>query len=74
MRESVAAGPPTESGLLGEFENAGITVGPMLGGLAWSLAGIQTAFVTYAAAALLAAAIAVVMVDRPTTEPSKRLT
>jgi MFS family permease len=61
-------------GLFGEFENAGITVGPMLGGLTWSLAGIQTAFVTYAAAALLAAAIAVVMVDRPTTEPSKRLT
>jgi MFS family permease len=61
-------------GLFGEFENAGITVGPMLGGLAWSLAGIQTAFVTYAAAALLAAAIAVVMVDRPTTGPSKRLT
>jgi MFS family permease len=51
-------------GLFGEFENAGITAGPVLGGLAWSLAGIQTAFLTYAAAALLATAIAVVMVDR----------
>jgi MFS family permease len=51
-------------GLFGEFENAGITAGPVLGGLAWSLAGIQTAFLTYAAAALIAAAIAVVMVDR----------
>jgi MFS family permease len=61
-------------GLFGEFENAGITAGPVLGGLAWSLAGIPSAFLTYAAAALLATAIAVVMVDRPTTGPSKRLT
>jgi predicted MFS family arabinose efflux permease len=61
-------------GLLGEFENAGITAGPVLGGLAWSLAGIQSAFLAYAAAALIAAAIAVVMVDRPTTGPGKRLT
>jgi MFS family permease len=51
-------------GLFGEFENAGIAAGPVLGGLAWSLAGIQTAFLTYAAAALIAAVIAVVMVDR----------
>jgi MFS family permease len=51
-------------GLFGEFENAGITAGPVLGGLAWSLAGIQTAFLAYAAAALIAAAIAVVMVNR----------
>jgi DHA1 family multidrug resistance protein-like MFS transporter len=61
-------------GLFGEFENAGITAGPGLGGLVWSLAGIQSAFLTYAASALLATAIAVVMVDRPTTGPSKRLT
>jgi DHA1 family inner membrane transport protein len=61
-------------GLFGEFENAGITAGPVLGGLAWSLAGIQTAFLTYAAAALIAAAIAVVMVERSTTGSSKRLT
>ena len=54
-------------GLFGEFENAGITFGPMLGGLAWSLAGIQTAFLTYAAAAMIATAIAVAMVYRPAT-------
>jgi MFS family permease len=51
-------------GLFGEFENAGVTLGPILGGLAWSLAGIQNAFYAYAAAALLAAVIAVVMVGR----------
>jgi MFS family permease len=51
-------------GLFGEFENVGVTIGPMLGGLAWSLAGIQSAFYTYAAAALIAAVIAAVMVDR----------
>jgi MFS family permease len=54
-------------GLFGEFENAGVTIGPILGGFAWSLAGIQSAFYTYAAAALLAAVIAAVMVDRRRT-------
>ena len=54
-------------GLFGEFENVGVTIGPMLGGLAWSLAGIQSAFYTYAAAALIAAVIAAVMVDRRRT-------
>jgi MFS family permease len=51
-------------GLFGEFENAGVTIGPILGGLMWSLAGIHSAFYTYAAAALLAALIAVVLVGR----------
>ncbi len=50
-------------GLFGEFENVGVTLGPVLGGLAWSLAGIQAAFYAYAAAALVAALIAAVMVD-----------
>ena len=49
-------------GLFGEFENAGITIGPILGGLAWSVAGIQAAFYTYAAAALGAAVVAAVLV------------
>jgi MFS family permease len=51
-------------GLFGEFENAGVTIGPILGGLAWSLAGIQSAFYAYAAAALLAAIIAALAVGR----------
>ena len=52
-------------GLFGEFENVGITIGPVLGGLAWSLAGIQSAFYLYAAAAALAAAVAATVVGRP---------
>jgi MFS family permease len=51
-------------GIFGEFENVGVTIGPVLGGLAWSLAGIQSAFYVYAAAALLASVIAAVMVGR----------
>jgi MFS family permease len=51
-------------GLFGEFENVGITIGPILGGLAWSIAGIQAAFYTYAVAALLASVIAAVFVRR----------
>ena len=51
-------------GLFGEFENVGITIGPILGGLAWSLAGIQAAFYTYAVAALLASFIAAVFIKR----------
>jgi MFS family permease len=51
-------------GLFGEFENVGITLGPILGGVAWSLAGIQAAFYTYAAAALLASVVAAIFVQR----------
>jgi predicted MFS family arabinose efflux permease len=54
-------------GLFGEFENVGVTLGPLLGGLAWSLAGIQAAFITYAAASLLAALVAAVSIGRRTT-------
>ncbi len=45
-------------GLFGEFENLGGFLGPLIGGIAWSIAGIQAAFVTYAVAALLAAGVA----------------
>lgn len=51
-------------GLFGEFENIGVTIGPILGGIAWSLAGIQAAFYTYAVAALLASAVAALFVDK----------
>ncbi len=56
-------------GLFGEFENIGVTIGPILGGIAWSIAGIQAAFYTYAAAALLAAAVAAVLVDSRAAVP-----
>jgi predicted MFS family arabinose efflux permease len=56
-------------GIFGEFENVGVTIGPVLGGLAWSLAGIQSAFYVYAAAALIAAVIAAAMVDRRAASP-----
>jgi MFS family permease len=56
-------------GLFGEFENVGITLGPLLGGLAWSLAGIQAAFITYAAASLLAALVAAVSIGRRSSRP-----
>jgi MFS family permease len=49
-------------GLFGEFENFGVTIGPVLGGLVWSMAGIQSAFYVYAVACVLAALVAAVMV------------
>jgi MFS family permease len=58
-------------GLFGEFENIGVTIGPILGGIAWSMAGIQAAFYTYAVAALLASAIAAVFVDTRSKVPSR---
>lgn len=56
-------------GIFGEFENVGVTIGPVLGGLAWSLAGIQSAFYVYAGAALLAAVVAAATVDRRAASP-----
>jgi MFS family permease len=56
-------------GLFGEFENVGITIGPILGGLVWSIAGIQAAFYAYAVAALLASVIAAVFVRRRPAAP-----
>jgi MFS family permease len=50
-------------GLFGEFENVGVTIGPILGGLVWSIAGIQSAFYVYAVAALLAGGVAALMVS-----------
>jgi MFS family permease len=59
-------------GLFGEFENIGVTIGPILGGIAWSMAGIQAAFYTYAVAALLASVVAAVFVETrpPLLQPS----
>lgn len=55
-------------GLYGEFENVGVTIGPILGGVAWSWAGIQSAFFLYGGFALLAALVCAVAVGgRPRT-------
>jgi MFS family permease len=45
-------------GLYGEFENLGVTLGPVLGGLVWAAFGIQAAFVTYGVASLATAVVA----------------
>jgi predicted MFS family arabinose efflux permease len=50
-------------GLFGEFENAGVTIGPVVGGVAWSLTGIQSAFAVYAVAAVVASVVAVFTVS-----------
>ena len=63
-------------GLFGEFENIGVTAGPIIGGVVWSVAGIQSAFFAYAAAALLAALVAAVLVQRreaPVMQPGRAL-
>jgi len=49
-------------GLFGEFESLGVTIGPILGGFVWSMAGIQSAFYAFAVAGLAAGLIAAVMV------------
>ena len=49
-------------GLFGEFESLGVTIGPILGGLVWSLAGIQSAFYAFAVAGLGAGLVAALMV------------
>jgi MFS family permease len=49
-------------GLFGEFENLGITFGPLMGGLAWSALGIQSAFVTYGVTSALVAVVVAVAV------------
>ena len=57
-------------GVFGEFENIGVTIGPIVGGFVWSIAGIQGAFYAYAAAALLAGAVAAVTVAAPRRRPA----
>jgi hypothetical protein len=41
-----------------------VTIGPILGGLVWSIAGIQSAFFAFSAAGLAAGLIAALMVAR----------
>jgi predicted MFS family arabinose efflux permease len=49
-------------GLFGEFENLGVTRGPISGGLVRSACGIQAAFLTFAVTSLLVAVVAGVTV------------
>lgn len=49
-------------GLFGEFESFGVTIGPIIGGIVWSMAGIQSAFYAFAVACLVAGIIAALMV------------
>ena len=50
-------------GIFGEFANLGVTLGPVAGGLAWSAAGIQAAFFTYAVTAVLVAVVSAIAVS-----------
>jgi MFS family permease len=50
-------------GVFGEFENLGVTLGPIAGGIAWSRFGIQSAFLAYATTALVMAVVAAVAVS-----------
>ena len=50
-------------GVFGEFENFGVALGPLAGGVVWSRFGIQSAFLAYGAAALLMAVVAAVAVS-----------
>ena len=47
-------------GLFGEFENVGVTLGPVAGGIAWAAWGLPSAFYVFAAAAAVAALVAAV--------------
>jgi MFS family permease len=49
-------------GLYGEFENFGVTLGPVIGGLVWAAFGIQAAFLAYAGASIATAVVAAVAV------------
>ncbi len=63
-------------GLFGEFENIGVTVGPIIGGLVWSVAGLRTAFYAFAIAAVMAAVVAALTVaarDASTVHPAEAL-
>jgi hypothetical protein len=59
----------SDDGSVRRIENVGITIRPLLGGLAWSLAGIQAASLTYAVATLIAAGIGMVVVERRALKP-----
>jgi hypothetical protein len=48
---------------VGEFENFGVMLGPLAGGLVWSAFNIQAAFVTYGVASVLMALVALVTVS-----------
>ena len=58
-------------GLFGEFENIGVTAGPIIGGFIWSAAGIEAAFYAYAAAAILATFVAALTVQGRARRPTR---
>ena len=53
-------------GLFGEFENLGVTIGPVAGGIVWAQFGIQAAFIAYGVTAVLVAIVSAVAVGRRT--------